>query len=129
MEKVSMKYFDSGKKTSTDQIIYGTVHPLMAEALDEAKKRNKRKWDYKMIAVGVSGSGKSTCVRSLAKYCCPWFDESYTTFTADEFIKKTTECPNLSAVILDEAFADLNSSVARSTDFLRLLHRLQIVRQ
>jgi hypothetical protein len=103
---------------------------LLAKELDTAKIRVMNKnWDYVGLFCGLPRSGKSVLARTVAKYCCPWFDETYIAFTADEFVKITNECPKHSAVILDESFEALNTKVMMSPAFLKIVNHLQIVAQ
>ncbi len=102
----------------------------LRDNLDEVKEVvSKKDWDYVAIVAGLPGAGKSTFAQNSAKYCCPWFDESYICFTAEDFIKKTNECKKGSAIILDESFQSLNSKVGMSSDFLKIVNHLQIIRQ
>lgn len=102
----------------------------MKSALDIARERVlKRDWQYIACISGDSGSGKSTLAKSVAKYCCPWFDISYVVFSGDDFVKKTLEVKPFSAIVLDESFAAMNTKISQSKDFLKILSHLQIVRQ
>jgi len=124
---------------STSKIFFkkrdGTEAPLtidndLKSVFDRAKERNKRNWDYLAIVAGLPGSGKSTFVNNTcAPYCCPWFSEKYICFSADEFIRVTSNCKEYSAVTLDESFASLNSRLMFNPDFLRIINHLQIIRQ
>lgn len=86
-------------------------------------------WDYVALVAGLPGSGKSNFAITMAKYLCPWFDESYIAFDDQDFIDITTKCQKNSAVILDESFASLNSRITMSKEFLRIINHLQIIRQ
>lgn len=104
-------------------------------ALDEVKQvvgtasEKGRDWDYVALICGYPGTGKSNFAQNLAKYCCPWFDESYIVFNADEFIEVTNNCKNNSAIVLDESFATFNSRVSKSSDFIKVVNHLQLLRQ
>lgn len=102
----------------------------LKRALDVAKIRVIKK-DFQYIAVisGSSGDGKSTLAKSIAKYCCPWFNLSYVVFSGEQFIKKTSEAKPFSSIILDESFASMNTKISQSKDFLKILSQLQIIRQ
>lgn len=102
----------------------------LKRTLDVAKERVlKKNWDYVALVCGLPGSGKSTFVRALAKYCCPWFNLNYVVFSDEEFIKVTTKCPEFSAIVLDESFQSLNSRITWTPEFLRIVNHLQIIRQ
>jgi len=89
----------------------------------------KKDFDYVCVVTGKVGLGKSVFAQQIAKF----FDEDFTLdkvcFSADEFIKVTTECPKGSAVILDESFESLNTKVGMSPDFLKIINHLSIIRQ
>jgi len=74
-------------------------------------------------------SGKSTFARTIARYCCPWFDLNHIAFTSEEFVRITNNCPDYSAVILDESFQSMNARVTMTKAFLRIVNHLQIIRQ
>jgi hypothetical protein len=86
-------------------------------------------WDYVGLITGLPGAGKSTFSTYLARYLCPWFDDTYICFTAEEFIKKTATCPEYSAVVLDESFQDMNTRSGLTSAFKRVLNHLQLIRQ
>jgi hypothetical protein len=90
---------------------------------------SSKDFDYVALVCGLPGLGKSNFAITCAKFCCEWFDESYICFTAEEFIKKTTECQERSAIMLDESFASLNSKISLTSDFLKIVNHLQIIRQ
>jgi len=101
-----------------------------SKTFDVAIRRVKKQgWDYCSIGSGIPGSGKSTMLRTFAKYVCPWFSLDYIVFTADEFIRITNECPEFSAVVLDESFASLNTKIAMSPDFVKIINHIQLLRQ
>jgi len=101
----------------------------LKNTLDVSKRRVEKNWDYVCIVSGIPGSGKSTFARTIARYCCPWFNEKYIAFTDEEFIRITSTCENNSAVILDESFQSLNARMTMSKSFLRIINHLQIIRQ
>lgn len=107
-----------------------TLDNQLKEALDIAKLRVKKDWDYVSVIAGLPGGGKSTFARNtLAKYCCPWFSDKYTAMTDKEFIHITKHCKNNSSVILDESFASMNTKLVFSPEYIRVINHLQIIRQ
>ena len=106
------------------------LNDTLKKNIDEVKKVVSLKdWDYVSIVAGNPGVGKSNFAISLARYCCEWFDETYIAFTAEQFINLTNSCPKNSSVMLDESFASLNSRIGMSSDFLRIVNHLQLIRQ
>ena len=122
-------------KVNRGKDIYGKPASIyldgyLVKTLDIAVDRVKRhKWDYVSLVCGITGSGKSTLARTIARYCCPWFDNQYIAFSGQEFVKITNEAEEYSAVILDESFQSLNSRVTMSPEFIRIINHLQIIRQ
>lgn len=90
---------------------------------------NARGWDYVCIVSGIPGVGKSTFAQVLAKFFDPNFESWQICFTAEEFKEKTSNGNKGQAFILDESFADLNSSLSRSPEFVALVNHLQLIRQ
>ena len=121
--------YDSGKKYPSGLPIMGSTDENIAKVLDQAKRRNKRSWDYIAIIAGNCGAGKSTLARGLANYCDRNFDEWKIAFDAEQFIEITTRAPQYSAVILDESFADFNSRAGSSKSFLKVINHIQLIRQ
>lgn len=111
------------------------MHKQLHAALEEVKQvvgtteYKGKDWDYVAIVAGNPGVGKSNFAQNCARFCCDWFNEDYIAFTADEFIEITNDCPKNSAVVLDESFASLNTGVSRSSDFLKIINHLQLIRQ
>lgn len=89
----------------------------------------KKDFDYVAIVAGLPGTGKSNFSINCAKYLDPNFTEDNIAFSAEEFVNITNNCPNNSAVILDESFASLNSKVTLTSDFIRVVNHLQLIRQ
>lgn len=104
------------------------IDPKLQRTLDKARRRNKKNWDYVAVVAGIPGSGKSTFVQSVARYCCPWFDESYIAFNHEQFVDITNKAPEYSAVVLDESFQSLNSKLVMSPEFTEIINHLQIIR-
>ena len=102
---------------------------LHKELTQVSKIVTKSDFDYVALFCGLPGMGKSTLAQSVAKFLDPNFTIDNICMTAEQFIEKTTACPKHSAIILDESFASLNSRVATSKDFLKILNHLQIIRQ
>ena len=98
-------------------------------ALDTAKDRVKKDWDFCSCCVGTSGAGKSSFIRAVAKFCDPDFTHKNIAFTSEQFIEITNSCPKFSAVVLDEAFLSMNSRQTMSKDFQIIINHLQLIRQ
>jgi len=106
------------------------INPTLAKELDKAKTRVlKKNWDYVCLVCGLPGSGKSTFARTIAKFLCPWFNLDYIAFTASQFEKITTSCPEFSAVILDESFASFNTKITMTPDYIKVVNHLQLIRK
>ena len=86
-------------------------------------------WDEIALIAGYPGTGKSNFAMSVARYCCEWFDISYIAFDAESFIELTNKCKPNSSIILDESFQSLNSKTTMTSDFVRIINHLQLVRQ
>ena len=125
--KKKMVLFKGTNKEGKPDNFY--IDGYLKRILDVTKIRVKKNWDYVAIIAGIPGSGKSTFARTIAKYCCDWFDKAYVCFSAEEFIKVTNKCPHYSAVILDESFQNLNTQTSRSRSFMRIVNHLQLIRQ
>jgi len=89
----------------------------------------KKKWDYVAVVSGIPGAGKSTLARTMAKFVCPWFDESYIAFDYDDFVKLCDNAPEHSAIVLDESFESMNTKVSTSPQFQKIIQHLQLIRQ
>lgn len=110
------------------------IDGYLKRSLDTAKHRViKRKWDYVCIVAGIPGSGKSTLARTIARYVDPNFTAEQMAFRADGewggFIPISNSVPENSAVVLDESFQALNTRVAMTPDFLKIINHLQLIRQ
>jgi len=104
--------------------------PKMKLELDKVKlKVMRHQWDYVAVVAGLPGSGKSTFARGVAAYCCPDFSLDDIVFTADDFIQRTSECPEFSAIVYDECFEGMNTRVTLSPDFQRIINHLQLIRK
>ena len=102
----------------------------LERALSEIKSVVTAKdFDYVAIVCGLPGLGKSNFAISCAKYCDPNFTEKNIAFTSQQFIQLTNDCPNHSAVILDESFASMNSKITMTKEFVQIVNHLQIIRQ
>ncbi len=106
------------------------VPDTLAMNLQKSKNAvNFKGWDYVCIVSGIPGVGKSTFAQVLAKFFDPNFESWQICFTADEFKQKTSAGKKGQAFVLDESFADLNSSLSRSPEFIALINHLQLIRQ
>ena len=103
--------------------------------LDEIKSvvgtggKSGKDWDEVAIISGYPGTGKSQLTQLMAKYCCSWFDVNYIAFDADSFIEIINNCKPNSAVVLDESFQSMNSKTVMTSEFVRIINHLQLVRQ
>lgn len=89
----------------------------------------KKDFDYVAIICGLPGLGKSNFAISCAKFLDPNFTEKNIAFTSHQFIELTNNCPNHSAIILDESFASMNSKITMTKEFVQVINHLQIIRQ
>jgi len=102
------------------------LHPEMQKIKEVVTKKD---FDYVAIVAGLPGMGKSNFAINQAKFCDENFTVDNICFTSEEFIEKTLTLPPRSAVILDESFSSMNSKIAMSKDFLRIINHLQLIRQ
>ena len=110
--------------------VFLTIKGYHKKTLDQVyKKVYNRDWDYVCCVAGIPGAGKSEFAKLSARYLSPWFDETYIAWNAQDFIRITTNAPEYSSVVLDESFKDLNSSVSRSGDFMKIINHLQLIRK
>lgn len=107
---------------------------FMNDKLEESLRRTKHavkfhNWDYICVISGLPGVGKSLLAQQIAKY----FDENFKSyqicFTAKEFREKTISGEKGQAFILDESFADLNTSLSKDPEFTALINHIQLIRQ
>lgn len=89
----------------------------------------KQGWDYLCVVSGLPGVGKSTFAQALAKYLDPTFHVDRICFTGREFRDKTIEGEKGQAFVLDESFADMNTSLSKDPDFIATVNHLQLIRQ
>lgn len=132
MEEQKIKSYFKGipRGTRNGKTIFMTLNGYHKKALDDVYARVYGKdWDYVAIVAGIPGAGKSEFAKVSARYLCPWFDENFIAFNANQFIKITTEAPDYSSVVLDESFESLNTSVARSPQFIKIINHLQLIRK
>lgn len=105
------------------------IADVIVNNLERTKKAvSQDDWDYLAIVCGLPGVGKSTFAQGLAKYLDPNFDVDNICFTAQEFIEKTDKANKGQAFILDESFADMNTSLSQDPEFIALLNHIQTVR-
>lgn len=106
----------------------------LSKNLDEVKDSVINKgWDYVAVCSGIVGVGKSTMAQMICKYLDPSFNvKDRVCFRAtgkDGLIERTTNGKKGEAYMLDESFESLNTQVTRSTEFVKLINHLQLIRQ
>jgi len=106
----------------------------IADAIADNLKRTKvavltKGWDYVCIISGLPGVGKSTFAQALAKYLDPSFESWQICFTGSEFRNKTINGTKGQAFVLDESFADMNTSLSKDPEFIATVNHLQLIRQ
>lgn len=106
--------------------------------IDENLKKNldnvkdsvyNKKWDYFVVIAGIPRVGKSTFAQQIASYLDPTFNIDRFCFTAREYIEKSSKLTKGQAIILDESFADLNTNLSRSPEFVALINHMQVIGQ
>lgn len=86
-------------------------------------------WDYVCVVSGLPGVGKSTFAQALAKFLDPTFNVDRICFTGREFRDKTVQGSIGQAYVLDESFADMNTSLSKDPDFIATVNHMQLIRQ
>ena len=131
-----MLQYPSGKFHESGKEILADIDVDIAQTVRDAVDRNMHNWDYKAPVVGTSGVGKSTFERQFGMYAKYYLKTKYNidvdvhiAMDGAEFEEIAQRVPKYSIIILDEAFADMNSNVSRSKDFQRIVNMLQIIRQ
>lgn len=93
----------------------------------------KKGWDYISIVSGIPGVGKSTFTQAYCKYLDPTFTTKdricFTVFGEKGLLERTTNAKPGQAFMLDESFADMNTQVTRSPEFIAIINHLQLIRQ
>lgn len=120
------------KVTSGEEEFY--MDGNLKKNLDETKNSVlKQGWDYLAIVSGIVGVGKSTFAQQLCKYLDPTFNtEERICFKGtgpDGLIERTSRAKQGQAFMLDESFEDMNTSVTRSPEFVKIINHLQLIRQ
>lgn len=89
--------------------------PILKDLLDKVKTRvMKKDMDWVCVIDGRERSGKSTLAQQIAKELDPNFNIDCICFNAEDFSKKILTAPKFSAIILDEAFMDVNAKDSMS---------------
>jgi hypothetical protein len=86
-------------------------------------------WDYVAVVSGLPGSGKSTFAQQYAYFLDKTFNVDRICFTGKEFREKTAKGVKGQAFILDESFADFNTSLSKDPEFIATINHLQLIRQ
>lgn len=106
------------------------IEDITIENLDRVRHSVIRGgWDYVAIVSGLPGVGKSTFAHQICKYLDPTFDVDRICFTAKDFKEKTSTGVKGQAFMLDESFADMNSSLSKDPEFVSIINHLQLIRQ
>ena len=106
------------------------IADAIANNMERVKKSVlKQGWDYMCIVSGLPGVGKSAFAQALAKFLDPNFTSKQITFTGKEFREKTTDGTLGQAFILDESFADMNSTLYKDPEFVATINHMQLIRQ
>jgi adenylate kinase family enzyme len=106
------------------------IHEALAPNLQRVKVSVLTKgWDYVAVVSGLPGVGKSTFAQQLAKFLDPNFESWQICFTAKEFRDKTSHGKKGQTFILDESFADMNTSLHKDPEFIATINHLQLIRQ
>jgi len=127
-----MVLVDIKKEDGTEDTLY--FHELLIKNLDDVKNAViKKGWDYLAIVSGIPGVGKSTLAQQICKYLDPTFNAKericFTGTGEKGFIERTTNGKLGQAFMLDESFESLNSRVSGSSEFLKIINHLQLIRQ
>ncbi len=131
-EKKSMYYFEFHPKHKPGVTTWPAVDWNLKKVLDVAKLRCKKSFMYLNNISGIPGTGKSTLAQTMAAYVCPWFSEKYICYGAHGekgFIKVSNDCPNESAIVLDESFRAFNSQGTATKEFQEILAHILELRQ
>lgn len=102
--------------------------------LDEIKDSVLNKgWDYIAVVSGIPGVGKSTLAQTICKYLDNSFnakDRICFNGTGENGLVQRTSNGNLGeAYMLDESFETMNTKVSRSSEFVKIMNHLQLIRQ
>ena len=98
----------------------------VAEMIED---RLANKYDARICIDGVTGVGKSTFAQAIAKFLDPNFESWQICFTGKEFREKTSNGKKGQAFMLDESFADMNTSLSKDPDFIATMNHMQLIRQ
>jgi hypothetical protein len=114
--------------------VQGYIDENLKKNLDVVKDSVlNREWDYVAIVAGIPGVGKSTFLQMLCKYLDPTFNVKdrvcFKGTGKDSLIERTTNAKKGQAFALDESFESLNTQLTKSSEFLRIINHLQLIRQ
>jgi hypothetical protein len=93
----------------------------------------KKGWDYVAVVSGIPGVGKSTLAQLICKYLDPTFTTKericFTGTGENGLLERTANASLGQAFMLDESFEAMNTKISRSTEFVRIMNHLQLIRQ
>lgn len=132
IDKTSMYYFNFQPEHRPDVTTHPAIDWALKNVLDVAKIRAKKSFMYIAVIAGGPGSGKSTLLRTCCAYCDENFKQAHICYEVHgkgQFLDVSTNCPEGTAIGMDESFKAFNAKGAMTKDFMDLLNHLQLLRQ
>jgi hypothetical protein len=106
------------------------IHDDVKNNFEIVKKAVKFKgWDNVIVISGLPGVGKSTIAQQICKFLDPTFNVDRVSFKARDFRDSTSHGEDGQAFMLDESFADMNTSLSKDPEFIATINHLQLIRQ
>lgn len=103
-----------------------SIQENLGSIKQEMKDRNL---DWVWVNAGMEGSGKSSFSIQLARHFDPDFTADQICFTPEEYMKKATELPPYSAIVLDEGIEGLFSRNAMKKENKKLVQFFRQARE